>query len=128
YTEADFIEILQYATARHIRVIPEIETPGHARAAIKAMEARYHRLMKEGKEDEAKKYLLRDFDDQSVYRSVQKWNDNVMDVSMPTVYDFLEVVVDDVIALYQQAGASLETIHFGGDEVPQGVWEKSPAF
>lgn len=128
YTEADFIEILQYATARHIRVIPEIETPGHARAAIKAMEARYQRLMKEGKEDEAKKYLLRDFDDQSVYRSVQKWNDNVMDVSMPSVYDFLEVVVDDVIALYQQAGAPLEIIHFGGDEVPNGVWEQSPAF
>lgn len=128
YTKADFMEILQYATARHIRVIPEIETPGHARAAIKAMEARYHRLMKEGKAAEAKKYLLRDFDDQSVYRSVQKWNDNVMDVSMPSVYDFLEVVVDDVIALYQEAGAPLETIHFGGDEVPQGVWEKSPAF
>ncbi len=30
YTKARFIEILQYAQARHIRVIPEIESPGHA--------------------------------------------------------------------------------------------------
>ncbi|WP_449439873.1 family 20 glycosylhydrolase [Pedobacter steynii] len=32
-----------------MRVIPEIETPGHARAAIKSMDARYKRLMKAGK-------------------------------------------------------------------------------
>jgi hexosaminidase len=37
YSKADYIEILKYATARHIRVIPEIETPGHARAAVKSM-------------------------------------------------------------------------------------------
>src|SRR6185312_7324082 len=53
YTRKDFIEILQFATARHIRVIPEIETPGHARAAIKSMQARYDKFMKEGKRDKA---------------------------------------------------------------------------
>ena len=37
YSVADYIEILKYAQARHIDVIPEVETPGHARAAIKAM-------------------------------------------------------------------------------------------
>jgi hexosaminidase len=29
--------------------------------------------------------------------------------------------------MYQEAGAPLQTIHFGGDEVPEGVWEKSPS-
>src|SRR5207245_9486745 len=38
YTKADFIEILKYATERHIKVIPEIEGPGHARAAVVAMQ------------------------------------------------------------------------------------------
>ncbi|TKB99200.1 family 20 glycosylhydrolase [Pedobacter cryophilus] len=128
YSKADFIEILRYAAARHIQVIPEIETPGHARSAIKAMDARYGRFLKEGKTEEAKKYLLHDFNDESVYRSVQKWDDNVMDVSMPSVYSFLELVTDEVIAIYKEAGVSLKTIHFGGDEVPNGVWEKSPSY
>jgi hexosaminidase len=128
YTKNDFIEILRYAAERHIIVIPEIETPGHARSAIKAMFTRYQRLMKEGKKEEAEKYLLHDFNDQSVYRSVQKWNDNVINVAMPSVYNFLEVVTDEVIAMYEEANVTLNTIHFGGDEVPVGVWEQSPAF
>ncbi len=127
YSQTDYIDILKYAMARHIRVIPEIETPGHARAAVKSMDARYERLMKEGKKDAAEKYLLHDPEDKSVYRSVQGWNDNVMNVAMPSTYAFLEKVVDEVIDLYKRAGVPLTTIHFGGDEVPAGVWEKSPA-
>ncbi|WP_237144345.1 family 20 glycosylhydrolase [Pontibacter pamirensis] len=127
YSKADFVEILKYAQDRHIKVIPEIETPGHARAAIKAMDARYERLMKEGKKAEAEKYLLRDLNDKSVYSSVQNFNDNVMDVALPSTYTFLEKVTDEILAMYKEAGAPIETIHFGGDEVPPGVWEKSPA-
>ncbi|WP_187261241.1 family 20 glycosylhydrolase [Pontibacter beigongshangensis] len=127
YTRADFIEILQYAKARHIRVIPEIETPGHARAAIKAMDARYERLKQEGNPTEASRYLLRDTLDQSVYKSVQGYSDNVMNVALPSTYAFMERVVDDIVAMYAAAGAPLQTIHVGGDEVPAGVWQKSPA-
>jgi len=128
YSKEDFKEILRYATARHIRVIPEIETPGHARAAIKAMDKRYLTLLAKGNKAAAEQYLLHHLEDKSVYRSVQKWNDNVMDVAMPSVYKFLETVSDDIIAMYKEANAPLETIHFGGDEVPKGVWEQSPAF
>lgn len=126
YSKADFIEILKYAKARHIRVIPEIEAPGHARAAIRSMHARYNRLMKEGKTAEAKRYLLHDLNDRSSYRSVQNWNDNVMDVSLPSTYNFIEKISDEIIAMYKAAGAPLQTIHFGGDEVPDGAWEGSP--
>jgi hexosaminidase len=127
YSRQDYLDILRYATDRHIRVIPEIETPGHARASIKAMDARYERLMKEGKKAEAERYLLRDPKDQSEYRSVQNWNDNVIDVALPSTYAFLEKVTDELLAMYKEAGAPIQTIHFGGDEVPPGVWEKSPA-
>ncbi len=92
------------------------------------MDARYDRLMKEGKKAEAEKYLLRDLEDQSVYRSVQGWNDNVINVAVPSVYNFVERVVDDVVGMYKEADAPLQRIHFGGDEVPAGVWEKSPAY
>jgi hexosaminidase len=128
YTRQDYIDILRFANDRHITVVTEIETPGHARAAIKAMNARYARLMAEGKKTEAEKYLLSAPGDQSVYSSNQYWNDNVMDVSLPSTYHFLETVVGELIGMYKEAGALLSTIHFGGDEVPAGVWEKSPAY
>lgn len=126
FSRNDYIEILKYAAQRHIQVIPEFETPGHARAAIKAMDARYARFMKEGNEVEAKKYLLRDLNDQSEYRSVQGWNDNVINPALPSVYTFLEKITDETIKMYKEAGAPLKTVHFGGDEVPEGVWQKSP--
>ncbi|MBZ5856757.1 family 20 glycosylhydrolase [Flavihumibacter profundi] len=126
YTRAEFIDILRYAKARHIVVLPEIETPGHARAAIKSMDARYEKYMKQGNPDEAKRYLLRDINDQSVYSTAQQWTDNVMCVALPSVYNFIEKIVDDVVSMYKEAGAPLTTIHFGGDEVPDGAWEKSP--
>lgn len=127
YTTQDFIEILQYARDRHIRIIPEIETPGHARAAIVSMKYRYNRLMKEGKKEEAEKYLLNEWADSSKYRSVQGWNDNVINVALPSAYAFLERIADDLKEIYSKAGVPLSMIHYGGDEVPSGVWERSPA-
>ena len=41
YTVDEYREILRYASTRHIEVIPEFDSPGHAHAAIRAMEARY---------------------------------------------------------------------------------------
>ncbi|WP_442589712.1 family 20 glycosylhydrolase [Pedobacter sp. AW31-3R] len=126
YNRADFREILQYATARHIKVIPEIETPGHARAAIKSMDARYAKYIALGDTAEANRYLLRDLNDKSSYRSVQGWNDNVINVAMPSTYRFLEKVTTEIVKIYREANAPLETIHMGGDEVPVGVWINSP--
>jgi hexosaminidase len=128
YTRADYIEILKYASKLHIMVVPEIESPGHARSAVKAMNARYNRLMAEGKKDEAEHYLLSDPNDKSVYSSAQYWTDNVVDVSLPSTYNFAETVISDIISMYKDAGAPLKTINWGGDEVPAHVWERSPAY
>ncbi len=127
YSRHDFIEILRYAQDRHIKIIPELNVPGHARAAIKAMNNRYKNLKKAGQEQAAKEFLLVDLADTSRYESVQHYPDNVVDVCLPSTYRFYEKVVDEVIALYQQAGTPLTTIHTGGDEVPNGVWKGSPA-
>ncbi len=126
YSKQDFMDILKYANERHIKVIPEIETPGHARAAVASMTARYHRLIKEGKKVEAEEYLLYDAADTSKYKSVQGWYKNIMNVALPSTYTFLEKVVDEIVLMYKETGAPLQTIHFGGDEVPGGVWEGSP--
>lgn len=126
YTVSDFKEILVYAQKKHIQVIPELETPGHARAAIKSMEARYRKFMKLGNRQEAEKYLLNDSADKSEYFSAQSWNDNVMNVAMPSVYTFISQVLDELKGMYKAAGVPLNKVHLGGDEVPRGVWEKSP--
>ncbi|MEW7850026.1 family 20 glycosylhydrolase [Massilia aurea] len=126
YTRADYIEILRYAAARHIEVIPEIEMPGHARAAVQAMEARYHRLKAAGDKDAAK-YLLNDFDDKSVYKSPQLYNDHVLNPGLESSFTFVQHVVDEVVKLHREAGVPLHTIHMGGDELPNGAWEQSPA-
>jgi hexosaminidase len=128
YTHADYIEILKYATARHIMVVPEIESPGHARAAVKSMNARYARFMAKGEQAEAEKYSLHDMKDESQYASVQSWTDNVIDVSLPSTYTFFDEIISNIISTYKEAGAPLTMINFGGDEVPAHVWEKSPAY
>lgn len=126
YTRDEFIDILRYAKARHIKVIPELNFPGHARAAIKSMEARYQRLMAEGKEEEANEYRLIDPDDRSEYLSAQSFKDNVVSVARESTYRFYEKVVDELAAMYREAGLEMGEIHAGGDEVPDGAWTKSP--
>jgi hexosaminidase len=126
YTKADFIEILKYAAERHIKVIPELNFPAHAMAAIKSMEARYQRLMKEGKEKEANEYRLIDPDDRSEYLSAQGYKNNVVSVARESTYRFYEKVVDEMAKMYQQAGLKMDVIHAGGDEVAEGAWTKSP--
>jgi len=114
YSHADYVEIVRYAAARHIEVIPEIEMPGHARAAIKSMKGN-------------QQYRLDEPEDRSVYMSVQGYPDNVMNPALESTYRFIERVVGDLVAMHREAGAPLRHIHMGGDEVPNGVWQGSPA-
>ncbi|MFZ4261788.1 family 20 glycosylhydrolase [Sphingobacterium sp. HJSM2_6] len=126
-SKEQFKDILVYAAQRHITVIPEVESPGHGRASIKAMETRYNRFMKQGKQKEAEEFLLYEAADQSVYSSAQYWDDNVMNPALPAVYRFIDVVLEEIKQMYQEAGLTLTRISLGGDEVPSGSWEKSPA-
>ena len=124
YSRSDFMDILKYAKERHIRIIPEIDIPGHSRAAIKAMNARHRKYI--GKDQsKAEEYLLIDFADTSQYLSAQNFTDNVINVAMPSTYRFLEKVIDEIGRMYQDAGVELPAFHVGGDEVPEGIWEGS---
>ncbi len=120
YSHADFVEILRYAWERRIRVVPEFDTPGHSRAAVKSMEMRAARTG-DGS------CLLSEAQDSSAYVSVQDYTDNTMNVALPSAYKFIETVFDGLIALYREADVPLEAIHIGGDEVPEGAWTGSPA-
>jgi hexosaminidase len=114
-TRAEFIDILKFAAARYIEVIPEFDMPGHARAAIKSMQARG---------DAA--YLLSDPMDTSTYESAQFYKDNAINGCMDSSYAFIEKVMDEVKAMYVEAGLTLKVWHVGLDEVAPGTWAGSP--
>jgi hexosaminidase len=114
-TKEDYVEIVKHAWERRITVIPEFDTPGHSRAAIKAMEAYAKRTGDDS-------FLLSDPEDASEYCSVQYYRDNALNVAMPSTYKFIEVVFDRLIAYHKEAGAPIPAIHVGGDEVPGGAW------
>jgi len=127
YSRDTYIDMLKYASERHIQVMPEIDLPGHAHAAITAMNARRRRLLNKGLEKEAYEFLLYHPEDTSRYESVQKWKNNAVDVGMESTYRFFEKVVMEVRKMYIDAGLELNVLHIGGDEVSDNAWSGSPA-
>ena len=107
-TREKYIELLRYAGARHIRVIPEIDMPGHMRACKKAMGN-----------------LLTDSAfDARVYKSAQNYTDNVIDVTKPYAIEFIDHVVTEIVKMHEEAGQPLRILNIGGDEVPKGALTK----
>ena len=104
-TREKYIELLRYASDRHIRVIPEIDMPGHMRAAKKAMG----------------KLLTDSAFDARVYKSAQNYTDNVIDVSQPFAIEFVDRVVTEIVKMHQEANHPLTIFNIGGDEVPKGA-------
>ncbi|WP_394240559.1 beta-N-acetylhexosaminidase [Vibrio astriarenae] len=117
FSTADYVDILRYAQARNIEVIPEIDMPAHARAAVVSMEARYARLIAEGKEAQANEYRLMDPQDTSNVTTVQFYDkQSFINPCMESSTRFVDKVISEVAAMHQEAGAPLTTWHFGGDE------------
>ena len=104
YTQEEIKEVVKYASERFITIIPEIEMPGHAVAAI----ASYPFLSCTGKPIEVE----------------TRWGvfDDVFCAGKDTVFAFLEDVIDEVTELFPS-----EYIHIGGDECPKVRWENCPA-
>lgn len=102
YTQEDIKEIVAYAAARHITVIPEIDMPGHTSAAIAA----YPFL---GSLDTPIK-VPHSFANQP----------NVLKVSDPRVWKFITDVLDEIMELFPS-----KVIHIGGDEVKYEQWKNS---
>ena len=125
-TKEEYVRLVSYAAARHIEIIPAIDMPGHARAAVKAMEARYQRMRAEGASEElASQYLLSDPDDRTIYDSIQHYSDNTINVCRPSAYKFVGHVLDRVAEMHAAAGQPLQRFHIGADETA-GAWTESP--
>ena len=125
-SRVDFIEILQYADHRNIKVIPQISYPSHMRSAIISMDVRYQKYMELGNQEEAEKYLLSDPDDESEYYSAQGFDDNIACICRESAFTFYEKVIDEIYLMYQEAGVELNKFGIAADELPYGAWQKSP--
>ncbi|WP_340609176.1 beta-N-acetylhexosaminidase [Xenorhabdus bharatensis] len=117
FSRQDYIDILEYAKARQIEVIPEIDIPAHARAAVVSMEARYKKLMAQGQEQAANEYRLLDPTDTSNTTSVQFYDrHSYLNPCMDSSKRFIDKVLSEIVAMHKEAGSPLTTWHYGGDE------------
>ena len=103
YSQEEVRDLVKYAAERYVTIIPEIELPGHALAAI----ACYPELSC-GLEDH--------------YETATKWG-IFKQVYCPKeeTFKFLEDVFDEVFELFPS-----ELVHVGGDECPKASWKKCP--
>ena len=118
-TRNDFIDLIRTADSLGIIILPEVESPGHARAAIKAMERRFRTTGDDT-------YRLIDPDDRSVYTSAQSFHDDVMNPALPGPVKFMTHVAAELQKMYREAGVEMPALHIGGDEVAKGAWTASP--
>ena len=116
YTQEQIKEIVAYASARQITIVPEIEMPGHSSAAIAA----YPELSCFPEENTATSSI--NWNGPSTGKQVQQTWGVFDDVFCPTenTFRFLQDVLDEVVALFPG-----QYIHIGGDECPKENWKRS---
>ena len=100
YTQEQIKEVVSYAAAQYITIVPEIEMPGHARAALAA----YPQYSCTG-EQQGVPGLWGVFDD--------------IFCAHESTFDFLYGIMDEVLELFPST-----YIHIGGDEAPKARWKK----
>ena len=102
YTQEQIKDVVAYAASKYINVVPEIEMPGHALAALAA-------------------YPELSCDSTQTYKVSPTWGvfEQVFCPS-ETTFKFFEGVMDEVIELFPS-----EYIHIGGDECPKTAWKNS---
>jgi hexosaminidase len=121
YTQDEVKDIVQYAADRHITVVPEIEMPGHASAAIAAYPWLSCFPEKETNipshpSEESKKLKGK--------KVQETWGvfEDIFCAGKESTFIFLENVLEEVLSLFPS-----QYIHVGGDEAPKSHWKKCSA-
>lgn len=115
YTQEQIKEVIKYAADRNIRIIPEIDIPGHSMAALAA----YPELstLKQPKFVNPGSKFAEWYGDGKFEMLIE----NTLNPADEAVYTFVDKVMTEVAALFPS-----EYIHMGGDECYHGFWEKDP--
>ncbi len=106
YTQEDVKEVLAYAAERYVRVIPEIDVPGHSLAALVA----YPELA-----------CMKAPTTVNVGNKFYGEDENTLCIGKEETFEFMDKVLTEVAALFPD-----EYIHIGGDECFKGFWHKCP--
>jgi len=117
YTQAEIKEVVKYAAERFITVIPEIEMPGHASAAIAAFPE-----LSCFPEEDTKIAKGTAWAGPTKGKHVQQaWGvfDDIFCAGKDETFHFLEGVLDEVVELFPS-----KYIHIGGDEAPKTHWKR----
>lgn len=110
YSTNDLKEIVKYAQALGIEIIPEVDLPGHAIALLAAMP----QLSCKGGTFEA-------YPEELPLNQRKRGNENMLCIGNPESIRFAQEVVDALIQIFPS-----KYIHLGGDEVPTAIWKKCP--
>ena len=102
YTQQEIREVVAYAQKLHINIIPEVDMPGHAKAAV----ATYPQIRCESAD---------------LSLSVNNENLNLWCVGREANYKMLEGIIAEIATLFPW-----EYIHIGGDEVNPAPWKECP--
>ncbi len=119
YTQQEVKDVVKYAAERFITVIPEIEMPGHASAAIAA-----HPELSCFPEEDTKVAKGTAWAGSTKGKQVQQaWGvfDDVFCAGKESTFKVLEDVLDEVVSLFPS-----KIIHIGGDECPKANWKRCP--
>lgn len=104
YTQEEIKDVVKFAEEHYVNIIPEIEMPGHATAAVTAYPN------------------LSCFPDRQ-YKVVEYWGvfEDIFCAGKEETFTFLEDVLTEVMALFPS-----KYIHIGGDECPKARWKECP--
>lgn len=104
YTQKDIKEVVDYAKARFVEIVPEIDIPGHSQAAITA----YPEILACDPENKHEVWLW------------QGISTDVINVANPKAVKFAKDVIDELITMFP-----FGYIHLGGDECPVNKWREN---
>ncbi|WP_274972539.1 beta-N-acetylhexosaminidase [Bacteroides fluxus] len=109
YSREELIDLVNYAAAAGIDIIPEIDLPGHCQALLTARpELSCHGGTFQVYPEE--------------YEGVRtRPGENMICVSNPDTYVFINDIIDELTAIFPS-----KLIHLGGDEVATHIWERCP--
>ena len=112
YTRQELKDLVSYAEARYVTILPEIDMPGHAWGALVA----YPELSVSGNPQPAEVFPY------SSQRSIFEGHTiDTLDPTKEAVYTFIDDVLSELIEIFPSP-----YIHIGGDEVRFSVWEGRP--
>ncbi|MEE9320022.1 MAG: beta-N-acetylhexosaminidase [Granulosicoccus sp.] len=104
YSKSAVSNIVRFAAERHIEIMPEIDMPGHATAALRSLP-----------------WLVDPGESRNSYLSIQGFYNNALNPAVAETSVFVNKVVDEIVEQFPGP-----VVHIGGDEVPQSAWHESP--